>query len=88
MKLAKKKVVKSLSWMDVTNLLARSFSTEGSTRDKDIGDVEVVTEVAIVGGLVLTGNVSSPCAQDVMVDRRISVGRGQYLPQTQVTGLR
>ena len=23
------------SWMDVTNLLARSFSTEGSTRDKD-----------------------------------------------------
>ena len=49
LKLAKKKVVKSLSWMDVTNLLARSFSTEGSTRDKEIGDVEVVTEVAIVG---------------------------------------
>ena len=86
LKLAKKKVVKSLSWMDVTNLLARSFSTEGSTRDKDIGDVEIVTEVAIVDGLVLTGNVSSSCAQDVMVDRRISVGRGQYLPQTQVTG--
>ena len=33
--LAKKKVVKFLSWMDVTNLLARSFSTEESTRDKD-----------------------------------------------------
>lgn len=40
LKSAKRKV-KSLSWMDVTNLLARSFSTEGSTRDKDIGDVEV-----------------------------------------------
>ena len=53
LKLAKKKVVKSLSWMDVTNLLARSFSTEGSTRDKDIGDVEVVTEVTRVGWLVL-----------------------------------
>ena len=87
LKLAKKKVVKSLSWMDVTNLLARSFSTEGSTRDKDIGDVEVVTEVAIVGGLLLIGKVSSSCAQDVMVDRRISVGRGQYLPQTQVASL-
>ena len=39
--LAAKKRVKSLSWMDVTNLLARSFSTEGSARDKDIGDVQV-----------------------------------------------
>lgn len=72
---AKKKVVKSLSWMDVTNLLARSFSTEGSTRDKDIGDVEV--EVPSRSG------PPGP-TQDVMVDRRVSVGRGQYGTQGQV----
>ena len=84
LKLAKKKVVKSLSWMDVTNLLARSFSTEGSTRDKDIGDVEVVTEVARVGRLVLPKRLKKSFVKDVMVDRRLSVGRGQYLPQAQV----
>ena len=35
---AKKKVVKSLSWMDVTNLLSRSISS--TEQEKDIGDVE------------------------------------------------
>ena len=84
LKLAKKKVVKSLSWMDVTNLLARSFSTEGSTRDKDIGDVEVVSEVARIGRLVLPKRLKKSFVKDVMVDRRLSVGRGQYLPQAQV----
>ena len=88
LKLAKKKVVKSLSWMDVTNLLARSFSTEGSTRDKDIGDVEVVTEVARVGRLVLPKRLKKSFVKDVMVDRRLSVGRGQYLPQAQVKSLK
>ena len=34
----KKKVVKSLSWMDVTNLLSRSISS--TEQEKDIGDVE------------------------------------------------
>ena len=87
LKLAKKKVVKSLSWMDVTNLLARSFSTEGSTRDKDIGDVEVVTEVARVGRFVLPKRLKKSFVKDVMVDRRLSVGRGQYLPQAQVNNL-
>ena len=77
-------LVKSLFWMDVTNLLARSFSTEGSTRDKDIGDVEVVTEVARIGRLVLPKRLKQSFVKDVMVDRRLSVGRGQYLPQAQV----
>ena len=36
---AKKKVVKSLSWMDVSNLLSRSISS--TEQDKDIGDIEV-----------------------------------------------
>ena len=35
----KKKVVKSLSWMDVSNLLSRSISS--TEQDKDIGDIEV-----------------------------------------------
>ena len=34
----KKKIVKSLSWMDVTNLLSRSISS--TENEKDIGDVE------------------------------------------------
>ena len=36
---AKKKVVKSLGWMDVSNLLSRSLSS--TEQDKDIGDIEV-----------------------------------------------
>ena len=37
---AKKKVVKSLSWMDPwSNLLSRSISS--TEQDKDIGDIEV-----------------------------------------------
>ena len=36
---AKKKVVKSLGWMDVSNLLSRSISS--TEQDKDIGDIEV-----------------------------------------------
>lgn len=34
----KKKIVKSLSWMDVTNFLSRSISS--TENEKDIGDVE------------------------------------------------
>ena len=65
---AKKKVVKSLSWMDVSNLLSRSISS--TEQDKDIGDIEVNnTHLSRVLSIV---EVPAQYFQSVMIDRRMT----------------